>query len=138
MNQVEPVFFDHDGYEIGIGEIPIVLSFFFFSLKHGDAGLFVPASSGLETCFHRYAGFFPVGELALDFVGAGAFERPQASEIFHFGDGRFILFAIFRDDEVDVGFESHLALLHVRFAHAKRSDEGAKLGAEDAGFFGGG
>jgi hypothetical protein len=132
----EPDVVNDDGDEVGVGEIAVIVGFFLIALVDGDFAGVVPAVGGFSA---EVAGFEPLVELALDFVGGGFFEDGEAVEIFDFGDGGFVDGAgLVGDVEVDVRLESHVAHLHMAFGDAEVLDDFLEFLREGGDLFWGG
>jgi len=127
---------DDDGDEVGVGEVAVIVGLFLVALVDGDLAGVVPAVGGFSA---EGAGFEPLVELALDFVGGGLFEDGEAVEVFDLGNGGFVDGAgLVGDVEVDVRLESHVAHLHVALGDAEVLDDFLELLREGGDLFGGG
>ena len=95
---------------------------FLLALQHSDALDIVPAARALGTGAHDFAIFTPTRHLRISLKFNGAAQGLKGVEILHLNNRRLHFCAIGKlNDDIDVGFEAHVALLHDSLSHTKES-----------------
>ena len=101
---------------------------FLLALQHSDALDIVPTARALGTGTHDFAVFTPTRHLRLGLKFNGAAQGLEGIEILYFNNRRLRFGAIGKlNDDVDVGLEAHVALLHDSLSNTKESADPAEF-----------
>ena len=121
---------DVDREQIWLGEIAIVVRFFFGAHRDGVAFVLIPEARLLRDA----AAAFEHADVALDFVFERFLQEAEGVQIFHFDLGAELLGAAQAD--ADVGVAAERAFFHVAVADAGVEQDLAERGEVGVGLFG--
>ena len=97
------------------------------SLQDGDLALVVPAPRGLAAHLHDLAGIEELVELSVLFVADASLQSPEAVEVLDLSYRCSVFDAVFGDSQIDVGLETHVALLHIGFGDTQKPHHSLQL-----------
>ena len=136
-NLILPGFVHLHGHQIGLREISVIVGIFLLSLQHGHQTFVIPASRLLHSHAHDSARRKKLVELPFGLMANRTIHGSKTVEVLNFDYWRSKLPTVGGiDHEVDVGLETHVALLHDPLGHPEKSADGTKFPSEGHHVFG--